>query len=281
MTSAKTRIDRILPDKLKAVIRACYQATRGILSKATPDEPSKLALDSFGGFEIAYRKNTADEAVIKHSFDDDIYFSRVPEYEPAEGHVIVDVGAHIGTFSLLSSSKVGHGKVYAIEASKDTFNFLRINVALNRCDNISVHHLALAEKDGRSTLFHDFSNWGHSTVKELFRSSETVTACTLSTFFEINRIDECHFMKLNCEGCEFPVLLNTPKSVLRRIGAILALYHCDLWTNNTEDELISHFESSGFNCVIRNRSNERGWIVATKSRLVSEHKSAAYHGQHT
>jgi FkbM family methyltransferase len=224
-----------------------------------------LAIGSFGGFDIAYRRNTADESVIGHSFDKDIFFSGVPEYQPDEGHVIIDIGAHIGTFSLLSSSKVRRGKVYAIEACEDSFNYLRINVALNRCANISVHHLAMADKEGTCTLYYDASNWGHSIVKQLSRFSETVESSTLSAFFQSNRITECHFMKVNCEGSEFPIVLSTPSEVLRRIGIILILYHCDLWSNNTEADLISHLESCGFHCVVRNRSEKRGWIIAARS----------------
>ena len=267
------RIVRILPKKLKAFILECYQIIHRIFTGRVLDRPSMLTIGSFGGFEIAYRKNTTDEAVIGESFDNDIFFSRVPEYQADQGHVIIDIGAHIGTFSLLSSSKVECGKVYAIEASEDSFNLLRINVALNQCANISVHHLAIADKEGTCILYHDIGNWGHSTVRKLSKSSETVKSCTLSTFLERNCINECHFMKLNCEGAEFPILLSTPKTILQRIGTILVLYHCDLWRNNTEADLISHLESSGFNCVIRNRSEKRGrgWIIATKTGQMSNH----------
>jgi hypothetical protein len=62
-----------------------------------------LEIDSYDGFEVIYRKGTADENVIGHSFENDIFFSGIPEYQPEDGHVIIDLGAHIGTFSLLAS----------------------------------------------------------------------------------------------------------------------------------------------------------------------------------
>lgn len=124
MAKIEDMIARILSQKLKDIIRPFYKVSRRIFARLAPDRPSMLAIDSFVGFNIAYRKNTADEAVISDSFDNDIIFSGVPEYQPDAGHVIIDIGAHIGTFSLLASSKVGHGKVYAIEACEDSFNFL-------------------------------------------------------------------------------------------------------------------------------------------------------------
>lgn len=236
----------------------------GLFGSPEKDTPSKLAIGSFGGFDVAYRKDTADENVIDHSLVDERFFSAVPEYRPEDGHVIVDIGAHIGPFVLLASSKVGSvGKVYAIEASEESFNYLRINVALNGCENISAHHLALADREGSVTLHHAPTNWGHSTVNERTDSGETVPCTTLATFFEQNGIERCHFMKLNCEGAEFPILLGSDRSVLQRIETMLILYHCDLWEHDTEDDLISHLESCGFECDFRRRSKKRGWIVAT------------------
>src|SRR5712691_311346 len=126
-----------------------------------------LTIASFGSFQVAYRQGTADESVLKDSFSHDIFFSGVPEYQPAETDVIVDIGAHIGTFAVLAASKVPRGTVYAIEACEDTFNFLRINAALNRLENLSPHHLALSDRQGTCRLYCDTGNWGHSVVSQL------------------------------------------------------------------------------------------------------------------
>lgn len=257
----KNRIEDMLPKKLRDLLRLWYRTfIKG--QPAILEKPSGLAIDSFGGFEIAYRTDTVDQRVIKQSFENDIIFSGVPEYQSGDNHIILDIGAHIGTFSILASSKVKQGRVYAIEAGQDSFNLLKINVALNNCDNVSVHHVALADKEGSIVLYHDPGSWGHSTVKRLSLSSETVNSRTLSSFLEENEINECHFVKLNCEGSEFPILLSTPKDVLRKFGTLLVMYHCDLWENNTEDDLVSHLTSSGFKCIFRNRDSKRGWIIA-------------------
>ncbi len=254
----KAIIAGILPETIKGFLRPRRQRTR------RGGQHSLLAIGTFDGFDVAFRKGTADELVIADSFDHDMFFPGVPEYRPAEGDTIIDVGAHIGTFSLLAASKVGSGKVYAVEACEESFKLLRVNADLNRRASISSHHLALADKEGTCTLYHDAGNWGHTTVARPTGSSETVEACTLATFFERNGIEECNFLKLNCEGSEFPILLSAPVSVLKRIGAMLVLYHCDLWGRNTEADLVSHLEASGFACAIRNQTAHRGWIIATR-----------------
>jgi hypothetical protein len=62
----RREIARHLPNELKATIRACMQGVRQAVHRAPVDHPSTLAIGTFGGFEMAYRKNTADESVIGH-----------------------------------------------------------------------------------------------------------------------------------------------------------------------------------------------------------------------
>lgn len=229
------------------------------------EESSGLVLGSFGQFELAYRKGTADEAVIRQTFERDRYFAETPEYQPRDGDTIVDIGAHIGAFSLHAASRIGAGRVHAIEPSGDTFNLLRINVALNRRSNVTPHRLAITDRDGTCTLYHSRRNWGHSVVKQHSRRTETVASSTLAGFFDRNGIGRCSFLKLNCEGAEFPILLSTPPAVLERIDLAVVLYHGDAWTGNTEADLVSHLQSGGFQCAIRNQLDKRGWIIASRN----------------
>jgi FkbM family methyltransferase len=251
---------------LKGIIRPFYRSIQQFADWITPDKPSTLAIGDFDGFHVAYRKGTADELVVRHSFDNDIFFTGVPEYRPRESDAIIEIGAHIGTFSILAATKVKRGHVYAIEASEDSANYLRINAALNHCDNLSVHQTALADKEGALELYHDTGTWGHSTVKAYSSVSETVQATTLEKFMELNHIERCDFLKLNCEGAEFPILLNTPSTVLAKIKIALVLFHCDLWMKNDEQDLIAHFAMAGFDCSIRNKTGPRGWIIAVNSK---------------
>lgn len=263
MTNIRKKLSGFPPEELKTIIRPIYWKIISTFKRPRFDIPSTISIEFFNNFKVAYRKGTADEEVIAYSFNHDIFFSGVPEYQIADEHIIIDVGAHIGTFSLLASSKVRRGRVYAIEACEDSFNLLQINVALNNAANISVYHLAITDRKGTCRLYYYRDNWGHSIVSQLSKYYETVTSCTLTDFLERNEIDKCHFMKLNCEGAEFPILLSTPRSVLQRFNIILVLYHCDLWSSNTETDLLSHFQSSGFKTVVRNQRERRGWIIAT------------------
>jgi FkbM family methyltransferase len=230
--------------------------------------PTSLEIGTFDGFEVAYRDNSTDVKVIKNSFtnEDESYFLQVPEYHPAPDHVIIDVGAHIGTFALVSSKRVPDGKIYAIEACKESYNLIRINVALNKLNNIDATHLALSDHRGTCTLFYDAGNWGHSIMVRLSSRGEQVATDTLVAFMDAKGIAHCDYLKFNCEGAEFPILLSSSEQVLRRIDTIVIQFHGDLSKGHSEAELHAHLQRCGFETTVRKRTPERGWMIATRRK---------------
>ncbi len=223
-----------------------------------------VRIQQCGPFEVAYRIGTTDEDVIRHSFDNDIFFTGVPEYEPKDTDVMMDIGGHIGTFTLLAASKVPRGKVYGIEPCRESFELLRINKALNAASNIECVNAAVGDKSGRTVLHYGPGNWGHSIVAARTAGGEEVAAMTLSEVLDSNEISTCHFVKFNCEGGEFPIVLASSRDVLRKFETMLVLYHCDLAKGQNERELVSHLEAAGFSTSLRNVSEKRGWIVAER-----------------
>lgn len=225
-----------------------------------------LDIQRYGPFEVAFRRGTSDEDVVRHSFEDDIFFSNISEYSPEPDHVILDVGAHIGTFSLLAATKVPRGRVYAVEACRESYHYLRINAALNRLDNIDASHLALSDREGSIRLYYNVGNWGHTTVRRLSGRGEDVPADTLENFFADKKIDRCHFVKFNCEGAEFPILLKAPGDLLGRIERMVVLYHRDLAPKFELSDLLKHLEDSGFHMERREFTAQRGTIFALRNR---------------
>jgi FkbM family methyltransferase len=68
--------------------------------------------------------------------------------------VCLDIGAHIGYYTLLAARVVGfRGHVYAFEPSPHLYRRLRANVDLNRLENVTAFELAVGEEKGRSILY--------------------------------------------------------------------------------------------------------------------------------
>ncbi len=89
-----------------------------------------MKIKEFGDLKIAYRKEMPDKVVLKENFKNETFFTGVPEYNLKPDNIIIDIGAHIGAFSILAASKLRKGKVYAIEVSKENFQYLEKNVIL-------------------------------------------------------------------------------------------------------------------------------------------------------
>ncbi len=263
MLNIKRALLSLIPTSLRGRMRTAYWKVR---KRMSVERASMIDIAPFGDFRLAYRKDTADEEVILQFLGKNCYFSETNDYRPDEDHVIIDIGAHIGAFALHASSHVPRGKVYAIEACKETYNLLCINTALNNITNIEASHLALSDYKGTCQLSHGSANWGFTIVARKGRRGETVASDTLSGFLQSAGISRCHLLKMNCEGAEFPILLSSEPSTLQTCERIVVRYHTDLWRENTKEELFSHLQSSGFHTALKESSECRGTIIARLSR---------------
>lgn len=70
------------------------------------------------------------------------------------GMTVVDIGANIGFYSLLSGKRVGElGRVIAFEPEQLNFSLLVQSIEANGLKNVSSQRMALADKEGITTLF--------------------------------------------------------------------------------------------------------------------------------
>lgn len=67
----------------------------------------------------------------------------------SEGDTFVDVGSHVGYYSLIASRHIGPtGRVVAIEASPTIFQQLQSNLAMNHTSNVRALNMAAAAQAG-------------------------------------------------------------------------------------------------------------------------------------
>lgn len=220
---------------------------------------------------VYFRSGTCDETVIKETFQDEIFGRGFPEYHIKSNHIVIDIGAHIGAYSLKLSQELTDGIVYAFEPCLETYSYLEKNIKTNNIENIVPKRIALSNDVGHTKLYYDYKNgnWGHSIVKNFSDVGEWVATDTLSNFFVTNDIKKCDLIKLNCEGAEFKILLSTPVSVLQMVTHMLILYHLDIAQEYTTRQLQNHLERAGFYTEIRNETpdKKRGWLIAIQSSL--------------
>jgi FkbM family methyltransferase len=91
-------------------------------------------------------------------------YMRHPNYVPGDGWVILDVGAHVGIYSLWVSRLVGDGFVIAFEPNPIAYRWLISNIELNGATNIKALPYALGDEITRERLYVAGENIGASSL---------------------------------------------------------------------------------------------------------------------
>ncbi len=126
------------------------------------------------------------------------------------GDTFIDVGAHIGYYSLLASKCVGStGRVIAIEASPQNYTALKANLERNNVTNVRAVNAAVSDRAGTLTLYHDPNrNAGLTTTipQPGFEAECQVSANTLSALLKSGELESARLIKIDVEGAEAAVL---------------------------------------------------------------------------
>lgn len=124
------------------------------------------------------------------------------------GDVFVDVGANIGYFSLLASSRVGSsGAVLAFEPEAANYALLEANCRLNHCDNTRCFQVALGEQNAGGTLYLNELNLGdHSLYPgESDREAQNIRIVNGSKLIGATH-PRVNCIKIDTQGAECDVL---------------------------------------------------------------------------
>ena len=173
------------------------------------------------------------------------------EFEIKLNDIIVDIGAHVGYFTLIATKNASLGKIYSIEPHKESFEILKKNLLLNNITNVNAFNVAITKSTGKTRLYIDKDNQiGNTIIKnENHNESEYVDSFSLKDFVSNNNIEKIDFLKIDCEGAEFEIFLNLEKELLKKINRISAEIH-EYDNINSINELKEFFEKNNFSVKI-------------------------------
>ncbi len=126
-----------------------------------------------------------------------------------DGDTVIDVGANLGYFSLLSAlAQRGAGRIVAFEPAADNFALLTANLQLNACrDRVDAVQAALGACTGPGTLQRSADNRGdHQTYRgDGERQGEAIRVlCGAEALAE--RVDHIDLLKIDTQGSEADVV---------------------------------------------------------------------------
>ncbi len=233
--SLLTYMTRILPSRPLDVFRLYIAYTGSIILRVLAPKSfksvghmipgkSRLMVHGFGVF-----------AFIMPKTNDLGLFAGIQEpntihwFNPTNGDVVIDVGAHIGRYTLIAAKQAG--MVVSVEPEPRNFFLLQENVKLNRFRNVIAIKTAVSDKQvsqelsvsgggdtGTSSLE---ENWSWRLDKGVERNRIELETETLDQITDRLQVAEIDWLKIDVEGHEIPVLNGASRTLAKTRRLIL------------------------------------------------------------
>lgn len=161
---------------------------------------------------------------------------------------VVDVGANVGFFALFAIRIWPSCYVFAYEPVFENFKWLQKNKANinNKEDRLSIFNVAVSDADGTMSLNIKSGCGCHSYFEKI--GNETIEAViqvpTISLDSIVSQFGYIDFLKIDCEGCEWLMLLGK-ESLLRDNVGYLAMECHEVDGHRTKD-LVFALKENGF-----------------------------------
>jgi len=187
----------------------------------------------------------------------------IEDFEINVNDTVIDIGAHIGLFSLLVSQRCKTGKILSFEPVRENFDLLVSNLKLNHIENVLPFNMAVSKNLDKLNLFLNDDQSAHSIFP---KSSESISveSTSLQKIFEENKISSCKLLKLDCEGAEYEIIDSLPSEYLNKIQNIVMEYHSADTKPELVKNLIQKIKNAGFKIKTRPHHDDMGFLIARK-----------------
>jgi FkbM family methyltransferase len=179
------------------------------------------------------------------------YEKHFDKYFTLEEGVFIDVGSHIGKYSIrLGNTLKDNGMVVALEPDKHSFKNLQTNVLLNKLDNvICLNKGAFSSK--KELSFYVTSSPGEmynsiykqhegSTIEKI----EVDTIDNIAAELKLTRLD---LIKIDTEGAEFDVIGGALKSIETYLPRIII----EVWSDESLSKIIETLSFFGYDRPVK------------------------------
>ena len=178
------------------------------------------------------------------------------------GKTVLDIGANIGLFAIFAARQ--GCSVYAIEPNPSNYCYLLENVRLNSLATIYSQNFAFSNVDGCGELFVAEQPSGSSLVRSQSvgsRFSVPVKTRRLESFLAEILEPHIDLLKIDCEGGEYDILLNSGPETLERICRVSMEFHNGV-NSHTSADIVSHLSRNGFSVEVKESTPSFGFIWA-------------------
>ena len=183
------------------------------------------------------------------------------EYEPKlvqrfcelvqNGMTVIDVGAHVGIYSLIASKRVGEtGKVIAMEPSPANAKQLRRHLSINQCTNVEVVEAAAGDRTRKISFSYrtdptDPVAFANSIAYDIGGERVSVPMLTLDNICEFIRPA---LFKIDVEGAELLALQGAKRVLSKHRPMVIVAIHPEPMKilGTTPKQLIGYMRKLGY-----------------------------------
>ena len=191
-----------------------------------------VAIDS-SSYILKMRLNSSDFKVAEQIFVRQEYLEAISQIKnklKIENKLsIVDCGANAGYSAVYFNEYLPNSNLIALEPFDGSFELLRKNINLNNL-NINLIKGALWKNNTKLKFQRSFRDKKEWSVQTIDAADGIVKALTIENIMQNNNINIIDILKIDIEGSEFEVFLNSNENVnaLERIKSIVMEIHDDI-----------------------------------------------------
>lgn len=203
------------------------------------------------------------------------------EYKIAESVItnavdpIIDVGAHIGLFSMYARTLNKKVSIFAIEPEEKNFELLNKNIKENKFTKVKTFQVALGGHSAETSLVVSADSHNHHLISAPTATSQTdqketkqtTKMYSLQDFLDQQKITRVSLIKMDIEGGEYDVFSACTPGDFARLNAVIMEYHNYAGQNYKEIE--TRLRENGFGVQIFPSKFDKtmGFIFANNKRV--------------
>lgn len=221
---------------------------------------------TFDNEQIFIFNKNYNEKIVLNKWKDSVSVKEIffeNEYDTLEvkDKIVLDIGANVGDSSILFL-RLGAKKVIALEPQIEFFNRCKKNIEINNLEQkIEILNAGLDDTKGYFSI-----DLKEDSKKFSFDSKDQGIKIPKLTLDDIIPDEKNLVLKLDCELCEYNVILNSSVECLQKFDRILIEFH------NGSRNLIKKLIDSGFEVSILNsrftfRKKYRGHLLGVNNKI--------------
>ena len=223
-----------------------------------------VIFETYSGLKIKLRTRSTDLMALTNVW-------LVEEYSGSNfrinaNDVIIDIGAHVGLFTLYASQYCKNGTIFCFEPVDENYDILVDNITQNNLKNVKPFKSAVSKSESTITIYRKKDEAGHSMFSFTSHALK-VDSISLKKIIDENSVNQCNLIKIDCEGAEYEIIESLPLEYFKKISKLIIEYHFADSKPKLVNDLKTKLMTASFKISTVSHSSDMGLLYAIKQEF--------------